>query len=335
MNWINIHTDVLRSEAYIGAEPVQRATWLSLLAWSCTQENGGVIADCRHWKDRRWQQLCGVTLDEIDDECDLWYWTGNDLVVSYYPDAKEREVKAKREAGRLGGSVKSDAKTLAAKENGSNGGRPETQAETQALLEAETQAKPKQNPSKNPTEREGKGRERKEYHLPIGKCVGKNPDEQGSSLIFVDMTDADGEHDAANDARSTVEIASDALHPTPHLPCPSETTPAHSQESIQLIEDTERKAAESAALVVVRAYNEICCPPLPRCTARTAGREAAARRLFSFLGRDPERVRAFFRHVTESDFLMGRGKSPWRGCNLVWLTKQENAAKVIDGNYHR
>jgi len=43
MNWINIHTDTLRSEDYLGADPIERATWLNLMGWCCSQENGGMI----------------------------------------------------------------------------------------------------------------------------------------------------------------------------------------------------------------------------------------------------------------------------------------------------
>ena len=43
--------------------------------------------------------------------------------------------------------------------------------------------------------------------------------------------------------------------------------------------------------------------------------------------------RRFFAYVHESDFLMGRGKSGWGGCDLGWLVKAENFSKVIAGNY--
>jgi len=40
----------------------------------------------------------------------------------------------------------------------------------------------------------------------------------------------------------------------------------------------------------------------------------------------------FFEAVAESDFLTGRdGK--WQGCDLAWLVKAENFAKVVQGNY--
>jgi len=40
----------------------------------------------------------------------------------------------------------------------------------------------------------------------------------------------------------------------------------------------------------------------------------------------------FFGYVAASDFLTGRdGK--WPGCDLAWLVKAENFAKVIEGKY--
>jgi len=57
MRWLNIEIANLRSPAFVGAEPVERATWLSLLAYCSDQENGGVIKGCREWKDRQWQKV--------------------------------------------------------------------------------------------------------------------------------------------------------------------------------------------------------------------------------------------------------------------------------------
>jgi len=106
MNWINIHTDTLRTEDFLGSEPTERATWLSLLAWCCAQENGGVIIDCKGWKDRMWQQLCGVTKSEVETKSFLFGFEGDNLVVNYYPDDAETKVKTLRENGRKGGRPK-------------------------------------------------------------------------------------------------------------------------------------------------------------------------------------------------------------------------------------
>lgn len=40
----------------------------------------------------------------------------------------------------------------------------------------------------------------------------------------------------------------------------------------------------------------------------------------------------FFAYVAKSDFLTGRNDQ-WSGCDLAWLTKAENFAKVLQGNY--
>lgn len=42
--------------------------------------------------------------------------------------------------------------------------------------------------------------------------------------------------------------------------------------------------------------------------------------------------RRFFECVADSDFLCGRNRK-WLGCNLAWLVKAENFAKVIEGQY--
>lgn len=104
MDWLNLHIPtVLRSPEFIGAEPIDRSTSLMLLAFCAQLENGGTIQGCRTWKDRKWQQLAGVTLAEVNRDCELWTWEGENLVVRFYPTNKETEVKANRENGRTGG----------------------------------------------------------------------------------------------------------------------------------------------------------------------------------------------------------------------------------------
>lgn len=103
MNYLNIHTDLLRSEEYLGAEPVERATWLNLMGWCASQENGGVIRKAHEWTDRKWQQLCGVTLREIQTPSKLYFFKdGGNLVVWSYPADKEKEVKINRKNGKKG-----------------------------------------------------------------------------------------------------------------------------------------------------------------------------------------------------------------------------------------
>jgi len=118
MNWLNIHTDTLRSEEYLGADPVERATWLSLLGWCATQENGGLIKDAIEWKDRKWQQVCGITKAEVETKSELYAFIKRDLLVRYYPGESEAAVIAKRLAGKKGGRPRKALKTGGEKPHG-------------------------------------------------------------------------------------------------------------------------------------------------------------------------------------------------------------------------
>jgi len=106
MNYLNIHTDILRGVEFIGADPTERATWIALLGWCATQENSGVIEGCKNWKSRQWQQLAGVTEEEVKTSSKLYGFEGENLVVKFYPVESEAAVKAKREKGKLGGRPK-------------------------------------------------------------------------------------------------------------------------------------------------------------------------------------------------------------------------------------
>jgi hypothetical protein len=114
MIWINIKTTTLRESEYISASPTQQATWLKLLAYCSEHENGGVIAGAGDWNERAWLFGCGITLDEVRDQCGLWSFDGTgNLAVWNYPAEKELEVIAKREAGRRGGFTKAQNRSTA------------------------------------------------------------------------------------------------------------------------------------------------------------------------------------------------------------------------------
>jgi hypothetical protein len=136
MIYLNLKTSTLRSPEYIGSEPTARATWLNLLCYCCEQENGGIIADCGTWKDRQWQQTCGVTLSEVKEGSALWKWSDDHLAVFFYPLDKQAEVQAKREAGRRGGQRSGKSRREASQEAQSEAsGEAELQAELQGVLE--------------------------------------------------------------------------------------------------------------------------------------------------------------------------------------------------------
>lgn len=121
MKWLNIEVAMLRSPEYVGSEPVARATWLNLLAYCADQENGGVIKGCKGWKDRQWQQTCGITRDEamlqgmLEGvlEAMIWRWVGDDLHVWGYPKTSEAALKAKRKGGAKGGKASARATSQA------------------------------------------------------------------------------------------------------------------------------------------------------------------------------------------------------------------------------
>lgn len=146
MEYINIPLYVIRSNEYIGADPTQRATWLSLVAWSCDQENMGRIAGARSWGDRRWMQSCGVMASEVAESCGLFHWDGDDLVISFYPADAQREIERKREIARA---------------NGRKGGRkptPEPMPETNVGSDVGNQPR---IANEAPLESEKKGKEKK------------------------------------------------------------------------------------------------------------------------------------------------------------------------------
>lgn len=127
MKYLSLDLSILRHPSYVGSEPTERATWFNLLAYCCDQENAGVIADCRKWKCRQWQQTCGVTLAEVEAESQLWTWGADCVEVFGYPHDVQASLEAKRAAG-------------------SRGGRASGQARREAMVEAD--AKHRSNVSK-------------------------------------------------------------------------------------------------------------------------------------------------------------------------------------------
>lgn len=110
MDWLNLKVSTLRSPQYVGCEPSARAAWLNVLAYCIEQENGGRLIGAATWKDRQWQQTCGVMLEEVRSAAPLLQFSDGDLIVWNYPVDKESEVKTARENGRKGGRPKTQEK---------------------------------------------------------------------------------------------------------------------------------------------------------------------------------------------------------------------------------
>lgn len=154
MNWVNLKVSTLRHPDYVGCEPVQRATWLNVLTFCTEQENGGRIEGARAWKDRQWQQTCGVMLSEVNSAAPLLTWEGEALIVWQYPVEKQQEVIERREV---------------AKENGKLGGRPKNQRENPHVTNGKPTSVSGNNrhcPPRPKAEREGKEKENRKENSP-------------------------------------------------------------------------------------------------------------------------------------------------------------------------
>lgn len=99
MKWINLETAQLRAPEFIGSRPAERATWLCVLAYACELECSGVLVGAALWKDRQWQQACGVTLREVLAADKLLLVNGDDVVVWAYPLESEQLLRKKRCGG--------------------------------------------------------------------------------------------------------------------------------------------------------------------------------------------------------------------------------------------
>lgn len=103
MDFVNIHSRTLKTDAYVRATGQQRATWLNLLTYCTTQENSGKIPRAAGWTDLQWLVAVGIHKADSEEACDLWRFTpGGDCVVEFYPLEQERKHQAQREGGAEG-----------------------------------------------------------------------------------------------------------------------------------------------------------------------------------------------------------------------------------------
>lgn len=198
MEYMNIPTALFSSPEFIGAEPVQRATWIALLAWCCTQENGGIIEGCRTWGMRRWMQTCGVMDKEVMVGGELYHFDGDDLVVFGYPGGVQELLERKR---------------VIARENGKLGGRPK---KTNAGTDMETDEKPTLVNSETNVGTE------------IGTNVGANV--QNRKKERKEERNREGETTTVDSTPGEEPPAAPALPPTPHESFPGlspGTTPSY------------------------------------------------------------------------------------------------------------
>lgn len=168
MDWLNLHTSTLDDPALAAADDTHRSHWLHLMRYCIGQENNGRIRGAKTWNERKWLLLCRVPQASLADDGELWKWEGDDLVVSFYPKKKQKEVQDKREAGREGG-LKSAA-TRAQKSSST----PSSSASSTPSSSAATERKG--------MEGEGKGREKEGNGVPDGP----RPTDRASLLSYAE-----------------------------------------------------------------------------------------------------------------------------------------------------
>jgi len=102
MTYINIPTAQLEHEAFLDATDEQNGVWLKLMRYCCSTENGGRIPSVKSWSANKIMIVLRVNLEQLASTCPLWKWVGEDLLVEFYPKAKEAEVQDKRARGSRG-----------------------------------------------------------------------------------------------------------------------------------------------------------------------------------------------------------------------------------------
>jgi hypothetical protein len=149
MEYINLHTSALDSEAFQDAERAQQATWLALLRFCCGQENGGRIREAAGFDDRKWLRTARVSREEVMAECRLWKWKEADLWLEFYPLKQESTMKQKRLSGGKGGKQRAaNASRRASSTRGPS-------ASSTPPLGASTEGKGREGKEREGKEREG------------------------------------------------------------------------------------------------------------------------------------------------------------------------------------
>jgi hypothetical protein len=96
MQYTKVQLNWVRSEIFTSAEPAARGVWLSLIAYCADQENGGRIAACQGWTDRRWMAAAAASSAEVAQvvQAGLARWDGEDLEVRGYDTVGEKAFQA-------------------------------------------------------------------------------------------------------------------------------------------------------------------------------------------------------------------------------------------------
>lgn len=156
MEYINLPISVFRSDRFLDSDNADKGTWIQLIAYCADQENGGVIAGCADWDDRKWLRNCRVSREDTQRACDMWTWEGADLRVHDYPLWIQAKVRKKREdgvkaAGKRWGKGKQQPEAQP-----SNDTHMGTHQETHMGVECEPITTPKGKPMRKEEKKESK-----------------------------------------------------------------------------------------------------------------------------------------------------------------------------------
>lgn len=136
---LNLPLSFLTGDRYLGSDPVTRSTCISLHVYCVGQENGGRVVGARLWRDRKCQQVLGVTREELDADSDLWDWEGDDILLRDYNHNQERLAQVARENGKKkkrGSRTQSDSHRVTHPKT-----PPESQPEPSGLPDGQTKVK--------------------------------------------------------------------------------------------------------------------------------------------------------------------------------------------------
>lgn len=114
MEYINLTITQLAAAEYRRSSMQDRGVWITLLGYCVQQENGGRVTGAQTWTDWDCQQVLGIPAGNIEGEHLLWHYEDDDLIVQFYPLSKQREVQAKRRAGKRGGLSSGEARLISA-----------------------------------------------------------------------------------------------------------------------------------------------------------------------------------------------------------------------------
>lgn len=124
MKFVNIDTTILQEPEFTAASLKQVGIWFKLYAYCVLHENRGLINSTGSWSDTHCKRILGCSRKDLDHS-PLWSIRESGQLNLYHYNliAESFSIKRKK-TQRLAASARSEAKTLAARENGSLGGRP-------------------------------------------------------------------------------------------------------------------------------------------------------------------------------------------------------------------